>query len=90
VCPACIARTGSTALSEFKPCPQCQAQNATRVGYSWWGGVLGPRLLTHVKCGSCSTTFNGKTGQSNNTAIAIYSVVVFVVALGLFAAVRLL
>jgi transposase-like protein len=84
-----VARTGSNALSEFKPCPKCQAQNATRVGYTWWGGVLGPKLFTHVKCGSCSTTFNGKTGKSNNTAIAIYSVVLFVVVLGLYAMVRL-
>jgi hypothetical protein len=25
-----------------------------------------------VKCNQCGTKFNGKTGQSNNTAIAIY------------------
>jgi hypothetical protein len=83
-CPSCRSRPGA---SEFAPCPGCQAQNAQRQGFTWWGGALGPKLFTHVKCGSCSTTYNGKTGRSNNTAIAVYFVVVNAVALGLLYAV---
>ena len=88
LCPACVARSGSSITSEFQPCPQCQAQNATRVGYTWWGGVLGPKLLTHVKCGSCGTAYNGKTGKSNTTGIVIYSVVLTVVVLAIYIGIR--
>jgi uncharacterized protein (DUF983 family) len=49
---------------------------------TWWGGALGPYLLTHVKCPECGMTYNGKTGQSNTTAIIIYSVVVGAIAFG--------
>ncbi len=49
------------------------------MSFTWWGGILGPKLLTHVKCGSCGKQFNGKTGKDNTTGIIVYSVVVFVV-----------
>jgi uncharacterized protein (DUF983 family) len=52
-----------------------------KVGFTWWGGMLGPRMLSHVKCKSCGTTYNGKTGQSNTTGIVIYSVVLFVIGI---------
>ena len=35
----------------------------------------------HVKCARCYTTFSAKTGQSNNTAITIYVIVGFAIAL---------
>ena len=76
LCETCRLRLPA---SEFAACPKCSQQTATRLGYTWWGGALGPRLLTHVKCGGCGTTYNGKTGRSNNTAIAIYMVIVNVV-----------
>ncbi|MDT5063473.1 MAG: hypothetical protein QOH63_3932 [Acidobacteriota bacterium] len=43
--------------------------------------MIGPRMLSHVKCRSCGTAYNGKTGQSNTTGIVIYSVVLFVIGL---------
>jgi hypothetical protein len=43
--------------------------------------VVGPSLFTHVKCYRCGTAYNGKTGRSNNTAIAIYVAVSTVVGL---------
>jgi len=69
----------------YKPCPNCQQYGADKVGWTLWGGVLGPKLLSHVKCQSCKTTFNGKTGASNTTAIIIYLVVTLVIgtAIGL-------
>lgn len=53
-------------------CPQCQSTYLTRPTFTWWGGLLGPKLLNHTVCSGCSFAFNGKTGKSNNTAIAIY------------------
>lgn len=82
LCEACRERLPA---NEFAPCPACQSRTAQRLNFSWWGGALGPRLLTHVKCGGCGVTYNGKTGRSNNTAIAIYVVVVNVLVLALAA-----
>jgi hypothetical protein len=60
-------------MSPYKPCPKCSSPEATKVGFTWWGGILGPSLLTHVKCDECGTAYNGKTGQSNTVGIIIYS-----------------
>ena len=61
---------------QFAPCPSCRNPYGKRVGFTWWGGALGPWLFTHVKCLRCSKAYNGKTGQSNDTNIVIYVVVV--------------
>jgi hypothetical protein len=54
---------------------------ATKVNCTWWGGVIGPRILNHVKCNQCGQTFNSKTGRSNTTGIIVYSVVTGVICL---------
>lgn len=78
----------------FAPCPKCRNSAAQKLKFTWWGGVLGPKLLTHVKCNACGNTYNGKTGKDNTTGIVIYSVIVGVICLGLvvvmFAALGLL
>lgn len=68
-------------MPEFAPCPQCSRTTATPVKFTWWGGALGPRMLHHVKCDSCGTMYNGKTGKSNSQGIMMY----FVVTLAIFA-----
>ena len=42
-------------------CPKCGAPNHKKVGFTWWGGVVGPKLFSHVKCLNCGEGFNGKT-----------------------------
>ena len=69
-------------MSTFAKCPSCNSQQATKVGFTWWGGMLGPKLLTHVKCDECGVAYNGKTGKSNTNAIAMYFLVTL--ALGIF------
>lgn len=64
-------------MAQFAPCPNCASTEADKQVFTWWGGIIGPALLTHVKCKSCGTTYNGKSGKSNNKAIAIYFAVVF-------------
>ena len=64
----------------YAPCPRCQNTQADPVSFTWWGGVLGPKLLTHVKCANCAAKYNGKTGRWNTTAIVIYTVVLTVIA----------
>lgn len=73
---------------QFAPCYKCGCPFAKRVTFTWWGGLLGPKLFTHVTCVRCGTAYNGKTGRSNNTAIAIYVGIGTVV--GLILAVMLL
>lgn len=68
---------------EWKPCPKCRLQHGERVSYTWWGGLLGPRLFSHVRCKNCKTEYNGKTGESNATAIALYVGVSVVIVGGL-------
>lgn len=66
---------------QVAPCYKCGCPYATRISFTWWGGLLGPRMFNHVKCVRCFSTFNAKTGQSNNTAITIYVAVGFTIAL---------
>jgi hypothetical protein len=65
--------------SRYMPCPRCRMPEPQPVKFTWWGGVLGPKMLSHVKCGQCGMAYNGKSGQSNTKGIVIYSVVVFVI-----------
>jgi hypothetical protein len=68
-------------MNGFAPCPKCQSNDAEKVNFTWWGGLVGPRLLKHVKCNRCGATYNGKTGQPNTTAIIIYTVVLLAIAI---------
>ena len=71
-------------VSQFPPCPNCRQAAAEKVNFTWWGGIIGPRLLNHVKCRACGATYNGKTGVDNKKNIAIYYAVaipVFIILL---------
>jgi len=58
-------------------CPKCGNAASTKVGFNWCGGAVGPRLFHVVRCDSCRTQFNGKTGGSLTTTIIVYQVIVF-------------
>jgi hypothetical protein len=71
------------------PCPRCQqAVEPTPVGYTWWGGAVGPRLIHHVECPGCRARYNRKTGRSNDTAIAIYLAVSLSIAIAIIYAIN--
>jgi hypothetical protein len=58
-------------------CPHCQREApSTPAGFTWWGGLIGAKILNHVHCSLCGGGYNSKTGRSNTTSIAIYMVVV--------------
>ena len=71
-------------MNQFAACPKCGNAAARQLSFTWWGGALGPKLLTHVKCESCGAKYNGKTGRDNTTGIIIYFAVVGVVSFVLF------
>ena len=52
------------------------------MSFTWWGGIIGPRILTHVKCPRCGNGYNGKTGGDKTTKIVLYSGVVGVIVMG--------
>jgi hypothetical protein len=68
----------------WKPCPNCQANSATKSGFTWWGGWLGPKILTHVVCHACNTGYNGNSGRSNNIGIGVYMAVSVGVVVAIF------
>ncbi len=76
-------------MIETPGCPSCGARDAAPVSFTWWGGFVGPKLLNHVQCSQCGSGYNAKTGRSNNTAIAVYMGVIFLVVGGLTFAVEL-
>lgn len=80
-------------MTQYVTCPKCGGASE-RLKFTWWGGVLGPRILSHVKCSSCGHKYNGKSGKDNTTGIIIYSAIVAIVVFGfvmvLFAAVAVL
>jgi uncharacterized protein (DUF983 family) len=53
------------------------------VKFTWWGGVLGPKLLNLTRCTICGAKFNGKTGADATSGIVTYVVVVAVIAFAL-------
>jgi transposase-like protein len=72
-------------ISQFANCPICNQSNAKQMTWTWWGGFIGPLLISHVKCQSCGKTYNGKTGKDNTTIIAIYNLIAVLIGI-LFAA----
>lgn len=63
------------------PCPRCGESEIKPVAYTWWGGALGPKMLSQVYCLHCKTQFNSKTGKYNTLGIIIYLAVTFVLVL---------
>ena len=77
---------------EWAECPSCGACDATRVRWTWWGGLVGPMIINTVRCNDCGTKYNGVHGDSNTTRIVIYTVVaglISLVIIGVAAAVAL-
>jgi hypothetical protein len=77
-------------MSQYVPCPKCATPDPQQVKFTWWGGMLGPKLLSHVKCVRCGNAYNGKSGKSNMQGIMIYSLVAIAIAFMVFFGVALL
>lgn len=63
-------------MTNCVPCPKCRSAGAERITFTWWGGLLGSRLINHVRCPACRYAYNGKTGKDNTAAIVVYLIVV--------------
>lgn len=61
-------------------CPRCSQDVVPQpVGFTWWGGLVGAKLIHHVECPACRARFHGKTGRDNTANIVLYVSVVAVV-----------
>jgi hypothetical protein len=67
----------------YQPCPRCGADGATRVTWTPWGSFYGPSLLTHVRCPACGYAYNGRTGRSNAVGIFFFSLIPFLLLVGI-------
>jgi hypothetical protein len=66
----------SRAIMRAMQCPKCRQEVMPMpVGFTWWGGLIGSKIINHVECPMCHSRFNGRTGADNTGAIAIYMVV---------------
>lgn len=68
-------------------CPKCSSNQTKVVKYTWWGGVLAPKLMNLQKCDACNFLYNRNTRKSVTTAIWVYNIVVIVVTLSIVFAV---
>ncbi len=71
---------------QYRPCPKCGARNPKMPGFTWWGGVIGAKMLKHVNCTACMYGYNGLTGESNTTKIIVYQGVIFAVVIAAYVA----
>jgi len=50
-------------MDDYACCPRCETGTPQVVKFTVWGGTLGPRLLSQVRCRNCGQSYNGKTGK---------------------------
>ena len=66
---------------EWADCPNCGCSDATRVHWTFWGGLIGPLFINQVRCHECGTNYNGVHGDYNTTRVTIFVVVNLVLGL---------
>ena len=60
-------------MNDVEPCPYCSHEDASRVTFTPWGGVVGPWVLSLVRCTGCTRQYNGRTGKKVERAIRVYT-----------------
>jgi hypothetical protein len=70
-------------LPVLPKCPKCGNTSSTKVGFTWWGGALGPKLFHVVRCGGCRAQYNGRTSAKLTSTIIVYQLIAVVVFGGL-------
>ena len=86
--PVAPAAGQADVIRSLSPCFKCGNSLARKVKFTWWGGLIGPKMFHHVKCVECGQLFNSKSGRSNSTAIAIYFIVTLTLALAVIYSIR--
>ena len=61
--------------SAHRPCPGCGGGPLAEPGFTWWGGLVGHKLLGVEQCKSCKKWWVKATGQSGDARVTTYWVV---------------
>lgn len=69
-------------------CPSCSSTQTKEVKYTWWGGVLAPKLMHLQKCEACKFQFNRKTNKGTVNAVVAYNLVALLGGLAIVFAIR--
>jgi hypothetical protein len=64
-----------------RPCPGCGGGPLEEPSFTWWGGLIGHKLLGVEQCKSCRHWWVKNTGQPGGTRVTIYMVVGIVLGL---------
>jgi hypothetical protein len=81
--PGSVAEASSAIAG--RGCPHCGSHQLKDPTYTFWGGVLGPRLLRHRVCSACGFGFDRETGRDNRGRIVAYVLISGAIALVLCA-----
>jgi len=76
--PAAVApppEPGPTPI-ETAPCFCCGSRLGVPVGWTYWG-YFAPKLLHHVKCVDCPSSYDARTGASNGPKILVLHLLYF-------------
>jgi len=68
-------------LRDAVPCPRCGQVAGKRLRYTWWGGAVGPAMMSLTQCQACGYQFNAKTGQSTKKAVIAYNVIALAIGI---------
>ena len=68
-----------------RPCPACGGPRF-EPGFTWWGGLIGHKILGVEQCKSCKKWWVKETGQPGGTRVTIYMVVGIILGLAIAAA----
>ena len=69
--------------NESKPCPYCNALTPQKLGFTWWGGMIGAPMLGIWRCGNCHKSYRPTSGQPATLAISMYLTVSVIIGLAL-------
>ena len=61
--------------SPSRPCPGCGGGPIAEPSFTWWGGLIGHKLLNVEQCKSCRKWWVKSTAQPGTTRVTIYMVV---------------
>src|SRR5947207_9340852 len=57
-----------------RACPGCGGGPLAEPSFTWWGGLVGHKILGVERCESCRKWWVKKTGAPGGTRVLIYSV----------------
>ena len=61
-------------LRPTRPCPGCGSGPIEEPSFTWWGGLVGHKILNVEQCRACKKWWVKSTGQPGDTRVTVYMV----------------